>query len=117
MSWDPVYKLIKKIPRGRVATYGELARKLKLSGGARAVGYAMAACPSGRGIPWHRVVGAGGRLLIPEPYGSLQRRLLDAEGVHVEFERIDMSRYAWSPAPPPHARRRKSPRPRRSLSR
>jgi methylated-DNA-protein-cysteine methyltransferase-like protein len=99
MSWDPVYRLIKKIPRGRVTTYGELARKLRLPGGARAVGYAMAACPSGRGIPWHRVVGAGGRLLIPEPHGSLQRRLLEAEGVRTEFGRIDMQRYGWKPRP------------------
>lgn len=98
MSWDPVYRLIKKIPRGRVTTYGELARKLRLPGGARAVGYAMAACPSGKGIPWHRVVGAGGRLLIPEPHGSLQRRLLETEGVHGEYERIDMQRYGWSPS-------------------
>jgi methylated-DNA-protein-cysteine methyltransferase related protein len=97
MSWDPVYRLIKKIPRGRVTTYGELARKLRLPGGARAVGYAMAACPSGRGIPWHRVVGAGGRLLIPEPHGSLQRRLLEAEGVRTEFGRIDMQCYGWTP--------------------
>jgi len=95
VSWDPVYRLIKKIPRGRVTTYGELARKLRLRGGARAVGYAMAACPSGRGIPWHRVIGAGGRLLIPEPHGSLQRRLLESEGVRVEFGRVDMGLYAW----------------------
>jgi methylated-DNA-protein-cysteine methyltransferase related protein len=95
MSWEPVYRLIKKIPRGRVTTYGELARKLRLRGGARAVGFAMAACPSGRGIPWHRVIGAGGRLLIPEPHGSLQRRLLESEGVRVEFGRVDMEQYAW----------------------
>lgn len=106
MSWDPVYKLIKKIPKGRVTTYGELARKLRLRGGARAVGYAMAACPSGQGIPWHRVVGAGGRLLIPEPHGSLQRRILGAEGVEVQFGRINMDKFAWKP----QARRR---RPRR----
>jgi len=98
MSWDPVYRLIKKIPRGRVTTYGELARKLRLRGGARAVGYAMAACPSGKGIPWHRVVGAEGRLLIPEPHGSLQRRLLESEGVRVDYARIDMQRFGWSPA-------------------
>jgi methylated-DNA-protein-cysteine methyltransferase related protein len=98
MSWERVYELIKKIPRGRVTTYGELARKLRLPGGARAVGYAMAACPSGRGIPWHRVVGAGGRLLIPEPHGSLQRRLLESEGVRVDYARIDMQRYGWTPA-------------------
>jgi methylated-DNA-protein-cysteine methyltransferase related protein len=107
MSWDPVYRLIKEIPRGKVTTYGELARALRLSGGARAVGYAMAACPSGRGIPWHRVVGAGGYLRIPEPHGSLQRRLLEVEGVKIEEERIDMTIFGWSPV------RRKGSRPRR----
>ncbi len=98
MSWEPVYRLVKRVPRGRVTTYGSLAKALRLRGGARAVGYAMAACPSGRGIPWHRVVGAGGRLMIPEPHGSLQRRLLEAEGVEIgERRRIDMPRYAWLP--------------------
>lgn len=96
MSWDPVYRLVKQIPRGHVTTYGELARKLRFRGGARAIGYAMAACPSGRGIPWHRVVGAGGRLIIREPYGSLQRRLLQTEGVEIDGSRIDMRVYAWT---------------------
>ena len=63
---------------------------LRIPGGARVVGYAMAGCPSGRGIPWHRVVGAGGRLIIREPYGSLQRKLLESEGVQIEGARIDM---------------------------
>jgi len=94
MSWELVYQLVKKIPRGRVTTYGELARRLRFRGGARAVGYAMAACPSGRGIPWHRVVGAGGRLIIREPYGSLQRKLLESEGVRIEGARVDMRQYA-----------------------
>jgi methylated-DNA-protein-cysteine methyltransferase related protein len=97
MSWDPVYGLIKKIPRGKVTTYGALARKLQLSGGARAVGYAMAACPSGRGIPWHRVVGAGGHLRIPEPHGSLQRCLLETEGVTIVDGRINMTLFGWLP--------------------
>ncbi len=97
MSWDPVYRFVKKIPRGRVTTYGEVAKALRLRGGARAAGYAMAACSSGRGIPWHRVVGAGGKLLIAEPHASLQRRLLETEGVEIGGRRIDMNRYAWSP--------------------
>ena len=69
MSWDPVYQVVKQIPRGRVTTYGALARALRLRGGARTAGRAMAATPSGKGIPWHRVVGDHGKLLIPEPYG------------------------------------------------
>jgi len=98
MSWEPVYRLVKKIPRGRVTTYGEIARFLRLRGGARAAGYAMAACPSGQGIPWHRVVGAGGRLLIAEPHASLQRRLLETEGIEIGGRRIDMKSYSWFPA-------------------
>jgi len=98
MSWEQVYRLVKKIPRGRVTTYGAVARALRLRGGARAAGHAMAACPSGRGIPWHRVVGAGGRLLIREPYASLQRRLLETEGVAIEGRAMDTKRYAWTPA-------------------
>jgi methylated-DNA-protein-cysteine methyltransferase related protein len=96
MTWEPVYRLVKRIPRGHVTTYGEVARRLRFRGGARAVGYAMAACPSGRGIPWHRVVGAGGHLIIREPYGSLQRRMLESEGVTINGSRIDMGRYAWT---------------------
>ena len=55
-SWRPVYTLVKKIPRGRVTTYGALAKAIRLKGGARAAGHAMAACYSGEGIPWHRVL-------------------------------------------------------------
>jgi methylated-DNA-protein-cysteine methyltransferase-like protein len=98
MSWDPVYRLIQKIPRGRVTTYGELARALRLPGGARAAGYAVAATPSGRGIPWHRVVGAGGRIRVPEPYASKQRKLLVTEGISLDGGVIDMTTYGWSPA-------------------
>jgi methylated-DNA-protein-cysteine methyltransferase related protein len=108
MSWEVVYQLVKKIPRGRVTTYGELARRLRFRGGARAVGYAMAACPNGRGIPWHRVVGAGGRLIIREPYGSLQRRLLESEGVTIEGTRLNMKQYAVSPKKKPSAARARS---------
>jgi methylated-DNA-protein-cysteine methyltransferase related protein len=107
MSWEPVYSLVKKIPRGRVTTYGELAKALRLAGGARAIGYALAACPSGRGIPWHRVLGAGGRIRVPEPHAQLQRRLLEAEGVALEGGRVNLARYGWSTAKKrPRARKR-----------
>ena len=97
MSWKPVYELVRRIPRGRVITYGQLARASQLRGGARTAGRAMAGCPSGRGIPWHRVVGAGGRILIREPHASLQRKLLESEGVRFVERRIDMKRHAWHP--------------------
>ncbi|MFZ0038991.1 MAG: MGMT family protein [Candidatus Acidiferrales bacterium] len=98
MSWDAIYRLVKRIPRGRVTTYGEIARALKVRGGARVVGYAMAGSPSGQGIPWHRVVGAGGKLIIREPYASLQRRMLESEGVEIPGTRINYKQYGWSPA-------------------
>ncbi len=98
-SWDPVYAFVMKIPRGRVATYGQIAKQLKLPGGARTAGRAMAASPNGRGIPWHRVVGAGGRLLVRDPYASLQRKLLESEGLRVLEKRIaDFADRQWQPA-------------------
>lgn len=98
MNWNSVYNLVKRIPRGRVMTYGQLAKALRLSGGARTAGRAMAASPSGRGVPWHRVVGAGGKLLIREPHASLQRKLLESEGVSIAEKRILQFRnHEWSP--------------------
>jgi len=97
MSWDLVYNLVKQIPRGRVITYGALAKALQLRGGARTAGRAMAATPSGRGIPWHRVVGDRGKLLIPEPHASLQRKLLESEGVKIVEFRVDFAKHVWVP--------------------
>jgi len=96
MSWNPVYRLVKQIPRGRVITYGALAKALRLRGGARTAGRAMAATPSGKGIPWHRVVGDRGRLLIREPYASLQRKLLESEGVRLLESRVELKLHQWT---------------------
>jgi methylated-DNA-protein-cysteine methyltransferase-like protein len=107
MNWKPVYALVKKIPRGRVMTYGQVAKALRLPGGARTAGRAMAASPSGMGVPWHRVVGAGGRLLIREPHASLQRKLLESEGLALAEKRIlNFRDHEWSPG---NLRRRGSP--------
>jgi methylated-DNA-protein-cysteine methyltransferase related protein len=96
---------VKKIPRGRVMTYGQLAKALRLPGGARTAGRAMSASPSGQGVPWHRVVGAGGRLLIREPHASLQRKLLETEGLVLAEKRIlNFRDFVWNPG---KARRRK----------
>ncbi len=97
MSWDPVFRFVKLIPRGRVLTYGALAKALRLPGGARSAGRAMAATPSGKGIPWHRVLGERGKILIREPYASLQRKLLESEGVSIVESRVDLKRHLWKP--------------------
>src|SRR5215475_7262298 len=97
-SWALVYNFVKLIPRGRVMTYGGLAKALSLRGGARSAGRAMAASPSGQGIPWHRVVGYGGKLLIREPYASLQRKLLESEGVQMTERCVNMKLHEWAPA-------------------
>jgi len=118
MSWDPVYRLVKQIPRGRVITYGALAKALRLRGGARTAGRAMAATPSGKGIPWHRVVGDRGKLLIREPYASLQRKMLQSEGVHLLEFRVDLKRHAWFPAATGKSRvKQKAPRKRNDKGR
>ncbi len=95
-SWEPIYRQVKLIPRARVVTYGELARVVRVRGGARVAGYAMAACPRGRGIPWHRVLGAGGRIRLREPVAQLQRQLLESEGVQFIGDRVDMKIHAWT---------------------
>jgi methylated-DNA-protein-cysteine methyltransferase related protein len=95
--WDPVYKLVKQIPPGRVLTYGALAKALRLRGGARSAGRAMGATPKGQGIPWHRVLGANGKILIREPYSSLQKKLLESEGVEVLESRVNLKKHLWTP--------------------
>jgi methylated-DNA-protein-cysteine methyltransferase related protein len=108
--WDPVYKLVKQIPRGRVLSYGAVAKILRLRGGARSAGRAMAATPSGKGIPWHRVLAANGKIVIREPYSSLQRKLLESEGVEVSESRVKMKHYLWVPPRKKAAAKEKSPR-------
>jgi methylated-DNA-protein-cysteine methyltransferase-like protein len=58
----------------------------------------MAACPSGKGIPWHRVIGDRGKILIREPFASLQRKLLETEGIVIVESRVDLKRHLWQPS-------------------
>lgn len=95
-AFAKVYALVKRIPKGRVITYGQLARAVRLPGGARAAGRAMAACPRGQAIPWHRVVAAAGRIAIREPFAGLQRRLLESEGARLVEGRVVLSDHLWA---------------------
>lgn len=96
-GWTRVYILVKRIPKGRVLTYGRLAQATRLPGGARAAGRAMAACPQGQAVPWHRVLAAGGRIAVREPFASLQRRLLESEGVRLVGGRVPLAEHLWAP--------------------
>ena len=101
-AFEKIYRIVLKIPRGRVMTYGQIARLLDDRYSPRLVGWAMHATPQdGRDIPWHRVINSKGgistwRVIIQEP--QLQRYLLEAEGVAFDDRgNCDLSRYQWSP--------------------
>lgn len=89
---EEVYDIVRHIPIGRVATYGEIARLAGMPNYARRVGRAMACAPEG--VPCHRVVGSGGRLV---PGWEAQRGLLAAEGVAFRPNGCtDMARHRWT---------------------
>ena len=101
-AFEKIYRFVLKIPRGRVMTYGQIARLLEDRYSPRLVGWAMHATPQdGRNIPWHRVINSKGgistgRIIIQEP--QLQQYLLEAEGVVFdERGHCDLSVYQWSP--------------------
>ena len=95
--FEHVYAAVRAIPRGRVATYGQIARLLGVPRGARAVGWALRALDPRRSqrVPWHRVVAAGGAISLRGGAGpELQRRRLRAEGVRFVGRRVDMGRHS-----------------------
>ena len=90
--------MVRRIPRGRVATYGQVAEVASLPGHARQVGYALHALPEGSAVPWHRVVNAQGAVSLRTVAGhDLEQRLrLEAEGVEFNARgRIPLARYRW----------------------
>ena len=88
---------IKRIPRGRVSTYGNVAEVAGLPRRARLVGTVLTQTPATRGLPWYRVINASGRISFPvgsEAYAR-QRKKLEAEGVVFSGGRVDLGRYGW----------------------
>jgi methylated-DNA-protein-cysteine methyltransferase-like protein len=94
-----IWAVVRRIPRGRVATYGQIATWAGFPRQARLAGYALHALPAANAVPWHRVVAAGGRIALPDHDGraSLQRALLRREGVVFSGLRVDLERCAWRP--------------------
>jgi methylated-DNA-protein-cysteine methyltransferase-like protein len=97
--YDLIYKTVKKIPRGKVATYGQVAELAGLEGHARQVGYALHNLPGASDVPWHRVINAKGEI-SPRSAGDsheLQRMLLEAEGVGFVGDRVELKQFRWKP--------------------
>ena len=98
-SYERYYEVVRRIPPGRVSTYGTVAIVAGLPGRARQVGYALAALPDEHDIPWHRVVNAKGEV-SPRSGGTafeqIQRVLLEEEGIRFnERGRVDLEGCGW----------------------
>ena len=87
---EVIWQAVCSIPRGRVSTYGAVARAAGLPGRARQAGFALRVAPEDLNLPWHRVVGAGGRIVFPQGTRAHkeQARRLRAEGVRVVAGRV-----------------------------
>ncbi len=101
-SYQEIYAVVSRIPAGRVATYGQVARLAGMPGHARQVGYALSALGDHSGVPWHRVVNARGMISPRSGDDSMelvQRLLLEDEGVGFDADgRISLARFQWRPS-------------------
>ena len=92
--------MVRRIPKGRVATYGQVAALAGIAGHARQVGYALHALPEGSTVPWHRVVNASGGISVRSMPGAelVQQQLLAREGVPLNARgRVALARTRWMP--------------------
>jgi methylated-DNA-protein-cysteine methyltransferase-like protein len=100
MNRARIYAVVRRIPRGRVATYGQVAALAGYPGHARQVGYALSALPAGTVLPWHRVINARGEISLRHWPGAelTQRMLLEREGVRFDARgRVQLKRVGWKP--------------------
>ena len=102
-TYARIYAVVRRIPRGRVATYGQVAKLAGLAGHARQVGYALHALPDSSTVPWQRVVNARGEISLRRSTGPdrLQRMLLEEEDVAFDMRgRLNLKRVGWRPRRP-----------------
>lgn len=96
-TYQRIFEVVKRIPKGKVATYGQIASLAGLAGHARQVGYALAALENDS-VPWHRVINAKGEI-SPRTWtdhDDLQRQLLEKEGVAFnERGKVSLARFGW----------------------
>ena len=97
VAYPLIIAVVKRIPRGKVASYAQVAYAAGLPGRARMVGRALSDAGGGGKLPWHRVINAQGRIALPrssEAYVEQKSRLV-AEGVIFEGDRVSFTRYGW----------------------
>jgi len=96
-STERIVAVLKRIPRGKVTSYGEVASLAGLANGARQVVRILHSCSEKDGLPWQRVLRKDGSIALPAGEGfELQRALLESEGVEVSRKgQVDLMRYAW----------------------
>src|SRR5579863_9159022 len=92
--FERVLKEVRRIPKGKVATYGDVAAASGYPGAARQVVWALRS--GGKGVPWHRVLGANGRILLTGENGFEQRLRLRSEGVVVSGDWVDLDKYRYT---------------------
>jgi methylated-DNA-protein-cysteine methyltransferase-like protein len=94
-----LYSTLAQVPEGKVVSYGQLAELAGLGRAARWVGRTLSQLPGDTRLPWHRVLGAGGRISLPvgSPSGDEQRARLRMEGITVQNNRVDIRRHGWRP--------------------
>jgi methylated-DNA-protein-cysteine methyltransferase-like protein len=101
LTHERIYAIVRQIPSGQVATYGQVAELANLSGQARLVGYALYRVDTSSDIPWHRVINAKGEISYsPRRRGAdyRQRILLEQEGVMFSSEgKVNLRTYRWQP--------------------
>jgi methylated-DNA-protein-cysteine methyltransferase related protein len=98
ITYEHIYEIVMQIPRGRVATYGQIAELAGIPRQPRRIGYALSALPSDSRVPWHRVINAKGEISLRSKTGSepIQMRLLRQEGIAFDRHgRIALDRFQW----------------------
>lgn len=108
-----VISYIKKVPKGKVASYGQIAKLAGKPQGSRGVGWLLHSSSKLYKLPWHRIINSQGKISFPKDssYFRKQRNLLKAEGVEVSREgKVNMTIYQWKKAPAKAKRATKSPR-------
>ena len=98
--YEKIYAIVRRVPQGKVATYGQIAILAGFPRHARHVGYALRALPEGSNLPWHRIINSRGEV---SPRGftghdELQQQLLEDEDVEFDARgRVDLSQHRWEP--------------------